>query len=45
MPSSVAASLAYLMLHQHDAVGLVTHDTKVRQMIPPKATRKHLIQV
>jgi uncharacterized protein (DUF58 family) len=41
----VAASLAYLMLHQHDAVGLVTHDTQVRQMIPPKATSKHLLQV
>src|SRR5438874_7071555 len=41
----VAASLAYLMLHQRDAVGLVTHDTQVRQMIPPKATSKHLLQV
>src|SRR3979490_1895823 len=25
----IAASLAYLMLHQLDAVGLVTHDTKL----------------
>jgi len=41
----VAASLAYLMLHQRDAVGLVTHDTQVRQMIPPKAISKHLLQV
>src|SRR5260370_13550090 len=41
----VAASLAYLMLHQRDAVGLVTHDTEVRQMIPPKATSKQLLQV
>src|SRR5262249_12149851 len=32
----VAASLAYLMLHQRDAVGLVTHDTKVRRIIKPK---------
>jgi uncharacterized protein (DUF58 family) len=39
----VAASLAYLMLAQLDAVGLVTHDTKVRQLIPPRATSKHLI--
>src|SRR5262249_51477725 len=39
----IAASLSYLMLHQLDAVGLVTHDTKVRQMIPPKATSKHLL--
>src|ERR1700730_4939904 len=41
----IAASLAYLMLHQRDAVGLTTHDTKVRKMIPPKATSKHLLQV
>ena len=41
----VAASLAYLMLHQRDAVGLAVHDTKVRQLIKPKATAKHLLQV
>jgi uncharacterized protein (DUF58 family) len=41
----VAASLAYLMLHQRDAVGLVTHDTQVKTMIPPRATSKHLLQV
>src|SRR5262245_40294519 len=34
----VAASLAYLMLHQRDAVGLVTHDTRVRQLVKPKAS-------
>lgn len=41
----VAASLAYLMLHQLDAVGLVTHDTRVRQLLPPRASSKHLLQV
>ena len=41
----VAASLAYLMLHQMDAVGLIAHDTKVRALIPPKASPKHLLQV
>jgi uncharacterized protein (DUF58 family) len=41
----VAASLAYLMLHQLDAVGLVTHDTRVRQMIPPRANAKHLLNL
>src|ERR1700740_3349458 len=30
----VAASLAYLMLHQRDSVGLVLHDTRLRKMIP-----------
>jgi uncharacterized protein (DUF58 family) len=41
----IAASLAYLMLHQRDAVGLVTHDTKIRQMISPRAHSKHLLQL
>jgi len=41
----VAASLAYLMLHQRDAVGLVTHDTKLREKITPKASTKHLVRV
>jgi uncharacterized protein (DUF58 family) len=41
----VAASLAYLMLHQLDAVGLLVHDTQVRQMIPPRANSKHLLHV
>jgi uncharacterized protein (DUF58 family) len=41
----VAASLAYLMLHQLDAVGLVTHDTRVRQHLPPRASSKHLLHI
>jgi uncharacterized protein (DUF58 family) len=41
----IAASLAYLMLHQRDAVGLATHDTQIRQLIPPRATSKHLLQL
>jgi uncharacterized protein (DUF58 family) len=41
----VAASLAYLMLHQRDAVGLVTHDTKIRQRIAPRANAKHLLHL
>ena len=41
----VAASLACLMLHQLDAVGLITHDTKVRQLLPPRANSKHLLHI
>ena len=41
----VAASLSYLMLHQMDAVGLITLDTRVRDLIPPKANPKHLLRV
>lgn len=41
----LAASLAYLMLHQRDAVGLVTHDSAVRSMLPPRSTSKQLLQI
>jgi uncharacterized protein (DUF58 family) len=41
----IAASLSYLMLHQLDAVGMVIHDTKVRQVIPPRANKKHLLHL
>src|SRR5262249_12739242 len=41
----VAASLAYLMLHQRDAVGLVLHDTRFRHRIAPRANAKHLLQL
>jgi uncharacterized protein (DUF58 family) len=41
----IAASLAYLMLHQLDAVGLIVHDTQIRTLIPPKASTKHLVRV
>jgi uncharacterized protein (DUF58 family) len=40
-----AASLAYLMLQQLDAVGLVTHDTRLRTKIPPRASAKHLLRL
>jgi len=33
----LAAALSYLMLHQNDAVGLVTFDTSVRQFLAPRA--------
>lgn len=41
----LAASLAYLMLHQRDAVGLVTHDHAIRCQLPPRSTSKQLMQV
>jgi uncharacterized protein (DUF58 family) len=41
----IAASLSYLMLHQRDAVGMVTHDTKLRQFIKPKCNAKHLLHL
>ena len=38
----LAASLAHLMIHQQDAAGLVTFDTKVRRYIPPRSRVSHL---
>jgi uncharacterized protein (DUF58 family) len=35
--SYLTAALAYLMLHQNDAVGLVLFDSEMRQYLPPKA--------
>ncbi len=37
----MAASLAYLMIGQRDAVGLVTFDTELRSMIPPRSAPSH----
>jgi uncharacterized protein (DUF58 family) len=41
----VGASLAYLMLHQRDAVGLVVHDTRIRTLIEPRSNAKHLLNL
>jgi uncharacterized protein (DUF58 family) len=38
----LAASLAYLMALQHDAAGLFTFDSKVRERIPPRQGTSHL---
>jgi uncharacterized protein (DUF58 family) len=38
----LTASLAYLMAFQHDAIGLVTHDTQVRRLVPPRQGPGHL---
>ena len=38
----LSAALAYLMLHQQDAVGMVTFDTEIRRYIPPRARPDHL---
>lgn len=38
----LAASLAYLLMSQQDAVGLITFDTKLRQVIPNRTKITHL---
>ncbi|MBD3297323.1 MAG: DUF58 domain-containing protein [candidate division Zixibacteria bacterium] len=40
--ANLAAALAFLMLKQRDAVGLVTFDERVRQFVPPKSASVHL---
>jgi uncharacterized protein (DUF58 family) len=37
----LAAALAYLMISQRDAVGLVTFDSELRSMIPPRSAPGH----
>jgi uncharacterized protein (DUF58 family) len=37
----LAAALTYLMISQRDAVGLVTLDTELRSMIPPRSAPGH----
>ena len=39
---SLAASLAYLMLSQQDAVGLLTFAEKIERFVPARARRSHL---
>jgi uncharacterized protein (DUF58 family) len=38
----VAAALCYLMIQQHDPVGLLTFDESIRQSLAPKSQRNHL---
>jgi uncharacterized protein (DUF58 family) len=38
----LAASLSHLLIHQQDAVGLVTFDTAVRRYIPARSRPSHL---
>ncbi|MCB1227093.1 MAG: DUF58 domain-containing protein [Verrucomicrobiales bacterium] len=41
----LAASLAYLLMSQQDAVGLITFDTKLREFIPNRTRITHLHQL
>ena len=39
---TAAACLAYLITRQRDSAGLITFDSKVRQVLPPRSSQKHL---
>lgn len=43
--SYIAASLAYLMMEQRDAVGLAIYDEEIRTLMPPRATKSYLKQI
>jgi len=43
--SYLAASLAYLMMIQRDAVSLITYDTKIRTFLPPRSTQSNLKRI
>jgi len=40
--SHLAAALAYLLIRQKDAVGLVTYDQAIKSYLPPSSKRVHL---
>jgi uncharacterized protein (DUF58 family) len=40
--ATAGASLAHLLQHQGDAVGMVTFNTKVKDVLPPSARQNHL---
>lgn len=41
----LAAALTYMMIHQADAVGLVTFDTRIRASLPPRSRRTQLAAI
>ena len=43
--STLASALAYFMTNQKDAVGLVTFDEKIREHLPSRYRRGHLMQI
>jgi uncharacterized protein (DUF58 family) len=40
--STAAACLAFLTVKQQDSAGLITFDSDVRQVIPPRSSQKHM---
>src|SRR6266481_5808996 len=42
---TLTASLAYLILKQHDAAGVVTFSDRIETFVPPRAKRDYLIQI
>lgn len=43
--SYLAGALAYLMIRQRDAVGLMLFDEKIRRYLPPRSVKTYLTQI
>jgi uncharacterized protein (DUF58 family) len=43
--SLLAAALSYLMIKQRDAVGLVVFDDEIKEALPHRSVRRHLLQL
>ena len=43
--ATLASCLAYLILHQQDAVGCVTFDEKIRQAVPIRTRSNHILSI
>jgi uncharacterized protein (DUF58 family) len=43
--ATLTASLAYLILRQQDAAGLITFSNRIEEFIPPKAKRDYLMEI
>ncbi|MBL7132739.1 MAG: DUF58 domain-containing protein [Phycisphaerae bacterium] len=41
----LAAAIGHMMVHQQDAIGLVTFDEKIRSFLPPRTKRSHLTNI
>jgi uncharacterized protein (DUF58 family) len=39
---TIAACLGYMLLRQQDAVGLLTFDERIRQILPPRSQQTHI---
>lgn len=42
---TLASALAYFVMRQRDAVGLITFDDEVRNFIPPRCRQPHLMRI
>ena len=42
---TLASALAYFVMRQRDAVGLITFDDEVRNFIPPRTRQPHLMRI